>query len=563
MNNTSKRRIAIILILFTFLYGFIAFRLFYWQVVRSSELKQLGIRQSSESLALPAKRGDILSSDNFPLATSRTSYLLYANPKVIGENRQEVAKKISLVLKLDEASVSAQLSSDLYWVKLVDTLDANEKNEIEKLRINGIGFQENDTRYYPEASMAAHLIGFLGKDKNGNNTGYFGIEGNYNDQISGRDGRLYVIHDAMGNQILNDVREEKKIDGRSLVLSIDRAVEFVAETKLKEGLEKYGAEGGSVVVMNPSSGEILAMASYPQFDPQTYYKYEGEVFKNPVISSLYEPGSTFKVLVMSSAIDLGLVKPDTRCDTCSGPVRIGEYQIKTWNDKYFPNTTMTEVIQHSDNIGMVYVAQKLGTKNLLSYLKKFGIGEETNIDLQGEISGELKDETSLYPVDLATLGFGQGISLTPIQLITAVSAIANGGSIVKPYIVEKIITEDGKKIEIKPEVKRKVISKTTSKTISEMMVNAVEKGEAKWTKIKDYKIAGKTGTAQIPIQGHYDANQTIASFVGFFPADNPKISMLVLVNKPKTSVYGSETAAPIFFNIARELINYYNIPPSY
>lgn len=562
MSGLQKLRITIILLLFCLMYSVVVVRLFYWQVVKSSELKQMGINQSGEAIDIPAKRGDIISSDNYPFATTRVSYLLYANPKFIKNNSLKYANEISPLLNLDKEKVADLLSKDLYWVKLADNLDQNQKSAIEKLNVPGLGFQENDLRFYPEASMAAHLIGFLGRDKNGSGKGYFGLEGYYNDQLSGRAGKQYLIHDALGNPVLNDLREEKKIDGRSLVLNIDRTVQFIAEKKLKEGIEKYEAEGGSAIIMDPQSGRILAMASFPRFNPQKYYEFDYDTYRNPVIANLYEPGSTFKVLVMSAAIDLRVLKPDTKCNICSGPVTIGDYTVKTWNGKYYPDSTMAEVIQHSDNTGMVYVGKKLGLDNLTTYIKSFGIGQETQIDLEGEESARIRDKKDWYPIDLATASFGQGISVNPMQLLTAVSSIANGGNLIKPFVVSQIITEDGKKIDIKPQITRRVISEITAKIVTQMMVNAVENGEAKWTKLDNYKVAGKTGTAQIPIQGHYDPKETIASFVGFFPADNPKVSMLVLVHKPKTSIYGAETAAPIFFSIARDLVNYYSIPPT-
>lgn len=566
MSSHNKTRISIVLFLFLASYFVIIYKLYYWQIIRHQELKDIAINQSSESLVIPAVRGDILSSDNYPLATTKKSYLAYANPKLITTKIRDNAQyieKLSQILGLDVDEVKKRLSRDLYWVKLAENIDDLQRSKIEELNIKGIGFEENDLRYYPEASMAGQLIGFVGKDENGQNKGNFGLEGYYNDQLQGRSGRIYMIHDAFGNPILGDIREEKTINGRSLLLNIDRTVQYISEEKLKEGIRQYQADGGSVVVMEPSSGKILSMASFPQYNPQEYYKFEYELHRNPIISNLFEPGSTFKVLVMASALDSGVVTPDTECDICYGPYTIGEYQIKTWNEKYYPASSMTEVIQHSDNIGMVYVGRKLGVSRLVEYLKLFGLGEKSGVDIQGEISSDIRKDNAWYPIDLATSSFGQGISLTPIQLLVGVSAIANGGYIVKPYVVSQIKTSDGKKINIEKQIKRRVISQNTSKLMTDMMVNAVEKGESKWTKIPNYKVAGKTGTAQIPIKGHYDPTETIASFVGFFPADKPLISMLVLLNRPKTSIYGSETAAPIFFSIARDLINYYNIQPSY
>lgn len=561
MKKTSNIRLRLVLIGFAVLFLLLVIRLFYWQVVNAEDLKEYGLSQSTESLDVPASRGQILASDGFALATNKISYLVYANPRLVSD-KDTYAHKLSGLLDIDQATISALLSQKLFWVRLESGLSDVQKKAIDNLHLDGIGFEQQQERFYPEASMAAQLIGFVGKDTYGNQQGYFGLEGYYNDQLEGRSGSLYVIKDALGNPVINDIRQEKKIDGRNLVLTINRTIQYDTQTALEQGVVKYGGESGTAIVMDPQTGKVLAMAQVPNFDPQTYYKFPGESYVNQAISDLYEPGSTFKVLVMSAAIDLGLVKPDTQCNICAGPVPIDSYKIETWDNKYFPNTTMTDVIQHSDNTGMVFVGRKLGVDNLVSYLKNYGIDEPTGIDLQGEVSGTMRPKDQWGAIDLATASFGQGISVTPIQLLTAVSAIANGGNLMKPYVVNKIITDDGKEIDIKPQVKRRVIKESTSQIMTWMMVNAVENGESKWTKIDGYKIAGKTGTAQIPVAGHYDPTNTNASFVGFFPADKPRFAILVIVNKPKTSIYGSETAAPIFFQIAQDLINEYNIPPS-
>lgn len=557
--RSTKFRLIFVLGFFAGLYLLVLLRLFYWQVVRADELKTIGERQSSDRIIINATRGEILASDSFPLATNKISYLLYANPKVVS-NVDDYAKVLSPVLAIDESSIAAKLKQNLFWVRIAQKLHDTKKQEVERLGLAGLGFYEQSDRYYPEASMAAQLIGFLGIDKSGENRGFFGLEGYYNDQLSGRSGSLYVVKDALGHPVVNDIREEKKIDGRSIQLTMDRTIQYLSQKRLLDGVNKYEAEGGSIIVLNTKTGGILAAASTPNFDPQHYYDFDPKSLKNPIISDLYEPGSTFKVLVMAAALDLGKVKPDTKCDICSGPVSIGEYDIRTWNNKYFPNATMTDVIQHSDNTGMVFVGRRLGEKNLLSYIKQFGIGDVTGVDLQGETSGELR--TDWHDIDYATTTFGQGISVTPLQLITSVNSIANSGKLVKPYIVSKIITEDGKVIPMKTNSYKRVVKESTAKVVTWMMVNAVEKGEAKWTKLPHYSIAGKTGTAQIPVAGHYDPNQTVTSFVGFFPAEDPQITMLVVVHKPKTSIYGSETAAPIFFAAAKDIIQYLGIPPS-
>jgi cell division protein FtsI/penicillin-binding protein 2 len=558
MKNKSMRLI-ITFGIFIGLYVVMIGRLFYFQVILADIFKDAERAQSSEVLELDSGRGNIISADNFPLATNKVTYLLYANPKVV-KDRSDYAEKLSPIIEVDESTISAKLKQNLFWVNLKNSIEEKQKEQIEKLQLPGVGFQKQDNRYYPESSMSAHLIGFVGKDDKGLPHGYFGLEGYYNKQLDGRPGRRYIVKDALGHPILTDIREEETIPGRDLILGVDRTIQFYAEKRLKNGVEKYNADGGTIIVMESKTGKILAMASYPQFDPQTYYDFDYSSYKNPALSDVFEPGSTFKVLVMAAAIDKDLVKPDTKCSICDGPVKIGGYTIKTWDDKYFPDSTMTDVIQHSDNTGMVFISQKLGLDGMMDYFKRFGLLDVTGIDLQGEVTGEIRPKDAWYPIDVATASFGQGISVTPIQLITAINSIANGGYLLEPHVVTRII--DGKRtIDIKPKVKDRVFQESTTKLVTWMMVNAVENGEAKWTKLPHYEIAGKTGTAQIPVAGHYDPTQTNASFVGFFPAKDPRVTMLVIVNKPKSSIYGAETAAPIFFQVAQDLINYYNIPP--
>jgi len=551
-------------ILFLLLLSFLAviFRLFYWQIVRAQELYILGQSQYGREIKIVPKRGEIMTSDGFPIATNKISYLLFANPKEI-KAKKDTIEVLEKVLDINKASLSAQLGLDLFWVPLKRDLTLEEKRKIEKLNLHGIGFEKYHKRFYPEASMSAHLLGFVGKDENGDDKGYFGLEGFYDRLLKGKAGKAVQIHDAVGRPILAEASyDTKAIDGSSIKLNINRSIQFMLEEKLKEGLQKYGAARVSAAILEPSTGNIIAMASFPSFDPRNYREYSEEIFKNPFISNLYEPGSTFKPLVMSAALNEGLVKPSTKCPICEGPYSIGGYQIRTWNNKYHKNMNMVEVIQYSDNVGMVYVAEKLGVDRMIDYLKKFGIGNLTGIDLQGETAHPLPPKNIWYPVDLVTKGFGQGITLTPIELLSAFSAIANKGIRMEPHVVAEIITLDGKVIKIKPKELSRPISETTAKVMTEILVNAVKKGEAQWAAPKGYRIAGKTGTASIPIKGRYDPNQTIASFIGFAPADNPRFSMLIIVDRPTTSIYGAETAAPIFFKIAKNLLSYYGISPT-
>jgi cell division protein FtsI/penicillin-binding protein 2 len=550
--------------LFSFITLFIIIdaRLFYWQIVRADEIAELGRSQYGAEVKLMPKRGQIKTSDGFAIAANKISYLVYANPKVVKE-KEKTSDLLSSLLKLESSTISAQLDRDSFWSPLKTNVDEKTKNKIESLKLAGIGFEEKPDRFYPEASMAAKVLGFVGKDKDANPQGYFGLEGYYDRQLRGKAGISLQMRDAWGNPIADKLKEfTGQIDGRSLTLHIDRSLQYIVEQELKKGIVRYGAESGMVGIIDPKTGGVIAMSSFPGYDPKSYQEYSEELYKNPFISDTYEPGSTFKPIIMAGAMESGLVKPDTICAICGEPFETGGFTIKTWNDKYKADSTMIDVIKNSDNIGMVFVGQKLGLSRLIDYLKKFRLDIQTGIDLQGESAPKLKEKNLWYDIDLATVTFGQGITVTPVQLLSAFSAIANSGKIMEPHIVSQVETADGEIIKIPPKELSAPISPKTARIMTEMLVNAVDHGESKWAKPKGYRIAGKTGTAQIALAGRYDPNKTIASFIGYAPASDPRFVMLVILNKPSTSIYGSETAAPLFFNIAGKLLTYYNIPPT-
>lgn len=537
-------------------------RLFYWQVVKAEMLSELARSQYSGVVKILPKRGEIKTSDGFPIVANKVSYLLYINPTQIKDKNTTVGT-LSSLLDMTVASISSQLLPNRLWVPIKSGIEASKKEEIEKVDLPGVEFEENYSRFYPEASIAAHLVGFVGKSESGQDKGYFGLEGFYDRLLKGKEEYGIELHDALGRPILSKRRDNTSgSDGGNLILSIDRSVQFVAEQKLKSGIEKYGALGGMIGIMEPQTGDIIAMTSLPSFAPNKYWKYDESLYKNPFITNTYEPGSTLKPIVMASALDSGLVTPQTKCSICGGPVRVSDYDLHTWNDKYYKDTNMIEVIQRSDNIGMVFVALKLGVERMISYLTKFGVGKLTDIDLQGETAPSFKQRRSWYEVDLATTGFGQGISVTPIELLVAFSGLANEGKIMQPRVVTAFENANGEVLKIPKKVKRTPISAKTAKVMTQILVNAVEKGEAQWTRLKGYRVAGKTGTASIPVAGHYDPTNTITSFIGFAPAEKPKFVMLVILEKPTRSIYAAETAAPLFFDIARDLLSYYGIPPS-
>lgn len=559
-------------------------RLFYWQIIRSDDLIALAEGQRDTSSKIISPRGDILFSDGSTLATVQPSFSVFAQPKVIGD-KAAVAKQLAqifyatethpenmdpkdqeLELKDLEKNILGKLSQDLFWVSLNRVVDFETKQKIEALNINGVGFDQAYTRFYPEGSSSAHLLGFVSSDVYGNKTGYFGLEGYYNGELKGKSGLLKQEKDAQGLPILigNFLSQEPK-PGKTLVLNIDRTIQHIVEENLLNGIQKYGAQGASAIVMDPKTGAILAMASYPNYDPGNISDFPKQYFKNQSIADSYEPGSTFKILIMSAALNEHLVTADTQCDACSGPVSVGGYEIRTWDNHYFPNTTMADVIIHSDNTGMVFVSKKLGLDKEYKYIKDFGFGDLTGVDLQDESSPDLRLKDQWHDIDVATASFGQGIAVTPIQLTRAIASIANGGYLMEPHVVRQIKDQSGSVYNISPRIVSQPISSGTAKTMTDIMVEEVDKGEAQWYKkhegVAGFKIAGKTGTAQIPVAGHYDPTKTIASFVGFAPADDPKFVLLVKYNEPTASIYGAETAAPTFFDISKELFTYYGIAP--
>ncbi len=561
MSFKTQWRMWAVLSGITLFFFLIVGRLFYWQIIAGDQLRIKASAQYSAEFLLPAARGQILASDGNLLVSNQSAFLVHAQPKEIADIAQ-FSQSVSKILSLDEGSVVAKLSAPgRLWVPLAHKVETNLTDKLRELHLSGLGFEKEPKRYYPEASMAAAILGFVGSDQNGNDKGYFGIEGYYDRELRGQDGRTAVERDLHGAPIL--IGEENRIEpehGRTLVTWIDRTIQHIAERRLSEGIDTYGAKEGSVIIMDPKTGGIMAMASFPSYDPARFSSYEKNLYKNPTVATSFEPGSTFKVLVMSSALQEHLVTPATTIEE-TGPVQIGEYTIRTWDDKYRGVMTMNEVLQHSSNVGMVFIEKKLGKEKMLKYIHDFGFGDTSGIDLEEELSPQLRRDSNWGSIDLATASFGQGIAVTPVQMVRAVGALANDGWLMEPHIVKEIRDEKGRVVAIHPKKIRQVVSMATTKIITEMMVSAVDNGEAKWAKPVGYRIAGKTGTAQIPVAGHYDEKKTIASFVGFAPADDPRFVMLVTLREPSSSPWGSETAAPLFFTIARDIFSYLGIPP--
>jgi len=548
-------KIKLLFVLFFLLFGIIIIKLFYLQIL-NPQASHLNYLQTKK---IYPERGKIYDRNKNPLVLNQNSYLLYIEPQKI-KDKDKLVEKLDEILKMGTSTLEAKIDETKYWVAIKSGIDEATKETILRLNLDGIGFEQGMKRYYPEASLSSHLIGFVGKDEKGEDIGYFGLEGFYDKDLAGLPGFLETERDLLGQPIFIGTQEKVSAEnGRDLILAIDKTVQEIIKRKLKYGLEQYQAESGCIIVADPGSMQILGLVCLPDYDPEKYYQFSEAYFKNSAVSDLYEPGSTFKPLIVAAAIEEKKIKPDDTYNE-KGPVEIGEYKIKTWDDKYEGKISITRILEKSSNVGMVYIGEKLGRDKIYQYLQKYGFGQPTGIDLQGEIGGFLKQKSDWYPIDYATVTFGQGIAVTPIQMIRAFASIVNGGKLIRPTVVKTIVSSVGKR-EIKPKVERNVVSKRTSEIIKKMLVSAVENGEFKWSKPKGYLIGGKTGTAQIAISGHYDPSKTIASFIGFAPADEPKFIALVILREPHASPWGSETAAPLFFEVAKELLVYYNISP--
>lgn len=556
-------------------------RLFYWQIIMSQQLKEEGESQTLRKLENKGLRGQIFTSDGYLLVGNKRVYDLKLDKKNFKGDPGYLSYKLSEIASQDnwqyqEASGSAEkenikkqiesevlqkFSSKGNWPRLLDNLSQESKQKIEELNNEYLAFDEAYERFYPEASMAAHLTGFVGRDENANEIGRYGVEGALEDELKARSENNLFKMDALGFLLSGQKYESKNLNGRDVTLTIRRDIQNLAEQNLAYGIEKYQADRGEIIILDSKTGKILALAAWPSYKQWQYFKYPGDVLKNPSLTRLYEPGSTFKTLTISAGIDSQVITKDTICTKCSGPRQIAGYSIKTWNDVYNPNISMISGYAKSDNTAMMFISDLLGTDRLVDYLKKFGIGRNINIDLQDDTRTPFPSK--IGPVETATISFGQGISTNSLELLRAINVVANQGKMLEPIIIEKVFDQQSQ-TEIPSQIKEgeQVISKESAQTVTEMMIEAAAHGEAQWIASKKYSVAAKTGTSQVPDpNGGYKADETIASFVGFAPASNPRFTMLVKLENTKSSPWAAETAAPLWYKVADKLMILLNITP--
>ncbi len=505
---------------------------------------------------------DVAGEKLFPAVTNRDYMLVYAVPKAIAEP-EKVAEQIAPLLEMEKDALLEKLSkkNDSYEV-LKRKVPPTVTDQIKKMRIGGINFTQETYRFYPDKGLGGHIFGFVGHVGDAVK-GLYGLEGYFDDILKGKEGSLSLETDAIGALIpLGERHSVEAIHGSSLVLTIDRTIQLMACDRLSKWVLQHGADGGSVVIMNPSTGALLAMCSVPDFNPEEYSKSKINEYNNPAIFSPYEPGSIFKPFTMAMALDQDKVAPTTTyIDT--GEVKIGSYTIKNSDNKAHGKQTMMDVLDESLNTGVIFAARKIGLEKFYDYVKKFGFGTETGIELDREVPANIASLKEKQEIYMATASFGQGLTVTPLQIAVAYGALANGGKVMQPYIVDEIIKPDGSKIKTKAKVVRQVISERTSTLISGMLVNVVRKGHGKRAGVTGYYVAGKTGTAQVPRKDGrgYEVNESIGSFAGFAPVDNPKFVMLVKIDHPRDVQWAESSAAPLFGELAQFMLQYFEIPP--
>lgn len=559
------RLIFLTIFFFTILAALTA-RVFSLAIISHRDFVLAAKRQHQLVRVLPSHRGTIFAQDRLgrlqPLAIQKTFFTLVAIPKDI-EDAGRVSQELSVILKQERPALLAKLQKqgDPYEV-LGRKLDEGTAAKIRDLGIAGLQLEEDERRVYPQGPLAASVIGFVNYDEEGEE-GAYGIERHYQGYLKGERGFFEGEKDASGYWVALGRRIlDPPLDGDSVVLSIDPNIQHRVEEELAALLKKWEGESGAALVLEPKTGRISALASWPSFDPNNYSREKDfSVFRMPVIDSQFELGSVFKPLTMAAGINEGAVTATTTYED-PGSVRISGFIISNFDGRSHGVQTMTQVLEQSLNTGAMFVGQKLGKEGFLQAIQRFGFGRKTEVDFPGEVTGDISNLDKKRDVDYATATFGQGIAITPLQIASAIGAIANHGTLMRPYVVDKIITASGGTIEFKPKEVRQVVSRETAETISKMLVSVVRTGYDNRAGVKGYFVAGKTGTANIAKKdGRGYSEDVIHTFVGYVPAFDPKFLILIQMNRPKGNRFAANTLSGPFHNLAEFILSYYEVPP--
>ena len=552
----SPTRLRVLFALFATATLLLSLRVGYWQTIGRAALLEGATNQLHSDLVLEAQRGVIRDRTGAILATTVDLRSLYAIPKRIPDHG-DAAAKLAPILATPAATIRAALDSGAEWLYLKRRLPEPVARAVEALAMPGLGFEPEPKRLYPNDALAAHVLGFVNDD----GAGQYGVEGAYDKVLRGVPGRLVVERDPKDRELALGLRTAlPPKNGADLTLTIDLAIQTAVERVLRAAIEREKAPSGSIIVLDPRDGAIMGLASWPTFDPARVAAADPQSLQNRASSWAFEPGSTMKAVTIAAGIDQHVVTPSTTYDD-KGYAVIGGRRLSNAQGKIYGTTSVTQILERSANAGAVFVASKLGQDPLYQYLRAFGFGAATGVDLAAEASGAVRPLAQWYPVDVGTIAFGQGIAVTPLQLAMAYAAIANGGTLYRPYVVAATRDADGEH-RTAPVAVRSPISADTADTLRAMLVSAVDRGIARGASLTGYTVAGKTGTAQIPSDdGRYVDDAYVSSFAGFAPANDPRFVAVVVLERPQTKLLGTVTAMEAFRDLALDVLRNARVQP--
>lgn len=554
MTRPPVGRLVAMLVVMMLAFSGIVVRLVFLQVRDNPQLEALGMQQRMKTIELPAQRGEILDRSGVPLAVTREARDVYVDPTYVTDPVAEAAT-IADVLDLQPREVRAALRSDGTFAWIDRQVDLEVAEELEALALPGIGFLEVPKRYYPAGALAPQVLGFVNIDA----VGAAGLESAYDEQLAGMPGERTVELSADGLPISNGLDTVlEPVPGATMITTIDRQMQFMVQAALERAVRANGALGGTAVVMDPTTGEVLAMATYPWFDPNDFSEAPIETMRNRAVTDAFEPGSVNKIITAAAAIETGAVSLDQRFRVPAS-MRVGPFTIHDSHTHPIESMTIGDIITESSNIGAALIAEQVGSETLADYMQRFGYGRATGIGFPGEAAGVLLAGDQWDEVIRATVSYGQGISVTPLQMANVYATIANGGVWQQPRLVRGFERPDGSFREAATHRSRRVVRDDTAELLTRMLAAAVEEGTGVNAQIPGYQVAGKTGTSRkLDDQGHY-VSRYMASFAGFLPAASPRVVIAVSIDEPRT-VYGGLAAAPLFQEIARYAIQRLAIP---
>src|SRR6185436_16510300 len=536
-------------------------RLVQVQLVRHEHYVARAQKQQERTLALNPVRGSILDARHRVLAESVAAESIYADPQAIGD-RRAVAKKLAGVpgIGLTARELEPKLRGDGSFAWVARQLPLETTREVRKLGLPGIYFMEAHRRSYPRATLGANVIGYTGVDDDG----LAGIEHSLDAHVRGTPGKVTLLKDARrAMYLVGGDGPNRPRDGHHVVLTIDAVIQFIAERALQNAVTHYRAGGGAAIVMDPNDGAILAMASLPTFDPNRYREFTPAAWRNRNVQDLYEPGSTFKIVTASAGLEERIVTPSQVLDCGNGEITIANITIHEHDGHRYGMLSFEDVIVNSSNVGTARVGLALGEHRFYNWIRRFGFGERTGIQLPGEASGLLRRTDKWTQVSPASISIGQEIGVTPLQIVRAVSTVATGGLRVEPRIVDRVIDDDGNTVDAPPRhAPVRVMSEKTAAVLNEILKGVVSRGTGEQAALAEHVVAGKTGTAQKAGRGGYSADRFVGSFVGYVPADRPRLAILVVIDEPHGEYYGGTVAAPAFREIAEATLRYLGVAPS-